>query len=195
MLGLINRAFEGFLRDTYGADIWEQVAAAAGLGFDRFESMLQYDPDLADRVVSAAAQVLRRPRETILEDVGTYLVSHPNLERLRRLLRFGGVDFVEFLHSLDDLPERGRLALPELELPRLRLVDQDGGVFRLYCQMPIMGIGHVVVGLLRAMADDYGMLALIDFDQTLPNGEEVVAVHLLDYRHSNGRAFDLSALI
>ena len=61
--------------------------------------------------------------------------------------------------------------------------------------MPIMGIGHIVVGLLRAMADDYGMLALIDFDQTLPSGEEVVAVHLLDYRHSNGRIFDLSALI
>ena len=91
MLGLINRAFEGFLRDTYGADIWEQVAEEAGLGFDRFESMLQYEPNLADRVVSAAAQVLRRPRETILVDVGTYLVSHPNLERLSRLLRFSTI--------------------------------------------------------------------------------------------------------
>ncbi len=195
MLGLINRAFEGFLRDTYGADTWAQVAGAAGLGFDRFESMLQYDPSMTESVIRAATQVLRRPRDTILEDVGTYLVSHPNLERLRRLLRFGGVDFVEFLHSLDDLPERGRLALPELELPRLKLVDQGGGVFRLHCQMPIAGVGHVVVGLLRAMADDYGMLALIDYDQALPNGEEVVAVHLLDYRHSGGRAFDLSALI
>ena len=193
MLGLINRAFEGFLRDTYGQGTWAQVAA--GLGIDRFESMLHYEPSLTEDIIRASVQVLRRPRDTILEDVGTYLVSHPNLERLRRLLRFGGVNFVEFLYSLEDLPERGRLALPELELPRLRLIDQGDGVFRLHCQMPIAGVGHVVVGLLRAMADDYGMLALIDFDQTLPTGEEVVAVHLLDYRHSNGRAFDLSALI
>ncbi len=195
MLGFINRAFEGFLRDTYGPDLWAQVADAAGLGFDRFESMLQYDPALTESVIRAATQVLRRPRDTILEDVGTYLVSHPNLERLRRLLRFGGVDFIEFLHSLEDLPERGRLALPDLNLPRLDLTDQGEGVFRLNCRMEIAGVGHVVVGLLRAMADDYGALVLIDFDGTTAGGAEVVAIHLLDHRHSTGRAFDLSAQV
>ncbi len=195
MLGFINRAFECFLRDTYGQDTWAQVAMAAGLGFDRFEPMLRYDNALTDAVIRAAVSVLRRPRDSILEDVGTYLVSHSNLERLRRLLRFGGVDFIEFLHSLEDLPARGRLALPELDLPRLHLIDQGDGVFRLHCAMQIQGIGQIVVGLLRAMADDYGALVLIDFDQTLPNGEEAVAIHLLDQRHSNGRSFDLSAMM
>jgi hypothetical protein len=195
MLGLINRAFEGFLRDTYGQDTWAQVTGMAGLGFDRFESMLQYDPALTEAVIRAATAVLRRPRDTIMEDVGTYLVSHSNLERLRRLLRFGGVDFIEFLHSMEDLPERGRLALPELELPRLTLIDQGGGVFRLHCKMDIAGVGHVVVGMLRAMADDYGALVLIDYDANLPSGEEVVAIHLLDQRHSSGRDFDLSVFI
>lgn len=195
MLGLINRAFEGFVRDTYGPDTWAQVAGSAGLGFNRFESMLQYDDALTDAVIRSISTVLRRPRDTVLEDVGTYLVSHVNLERLRRLLRFGGVDFVEFLHSLEDLPERGRLALPELGLPLLHLHDQGEGVFRLHCRMDIAGVGHVVVGLLRAMADDYGALVLIDYDTQLPSGEEVVAIHLLDQRHSSGRSFDLSASI
>jgi hypothetical protein len=195
MLGYINRAFECFLRDTYGHDVWAQVASAAALGFDRFEPMLQYDPSVTENIIRAAAGVLRRPRCTILEDVGTYLVSHPNLERLRRLLRFGGVDFIEFLHSLDDLPERGRLALPDLDLPRLTLQDQGGGVFRLRCQMQISGIGHMVVGLLRAMADDYGALVLIDYDGCDAGGAETVAIHLLDHRYSSGRSFDLSALI
>ena len=195
MLGFINRAFECFLRDTYGPETWAQVAQAAGLGFDRFEPMLHYEAPLTEDMIAAAVTVLRRPRESILEDVGTYLVSHSNLERLRRLLRFGGVDFTEFLHSLEDLPARGRLALPELDLPRLTLIDRGHGAFALQCQMKIVGIGHIVVGLLRAMADDYGVLVLIDFDQTLPNGAEVVAIHLLDHRHSNGRKFDLSAMI
>lgn len=193
MLGYINRAFECFLRDTYGHDTWAQVAA--GLGFDRFEPMMQYDPAVTETVIRAAAATLGRARESVLEDVGTYLVSHPNLERLRRLLRFGGVDFIEFLHSLDDLPERGRLALPDLDLPRLTLRDQGDGVFRLHAQMNISGIGHMVVGLLRAMADDYGALVLIDFDEVLPSGTEVVAIHLLDHRHSTGRSFDLAALM
>ncbi len=194
MLGFINRAFESFIRDTCGPDSWAQVSQRAGLGFDRFEPMLPYDDSITEAMISAACQVLRRPRDSILEDVGTYLVSHHNLERLRRLLRFGGVDFVEFLHSLEDLPERGRLALPELELPKLRLIEEGEGIFRLQCHMAIAGIGHVVVGLLRAMADDYGALVLIDFDTILPNADEVVAIHLLDHRHSSGRSFDLTAV-
>jgi hypothetical protein len=194
MLGFINRAFECFLRDTYGPETWGLVAGAAGLGFDRFEPMLTYDADLTEQVIRGATAVLKRPRDSILEDVGTYLVSHPNLERLRRLLRFGGVDFIEFLHSLEDMPERGRLALPDLDLPKLALTDQGDGVFRLQCRMPISGIGHVVVGLLRAMADDYGALVLIDYDGIV-GGAELVAVHLLDQQHSKGRAFDLAALM
>jgi hypothetical protein len=194
MLGFINRAFECFLRDTYGPEIWAQVSASAGLGFDRFEPMQSYDLAITEHVIVAATVVLKRPRDSILEDVGTYLVSHPNLERLRRLLRFGGVDFIEFLHSLEDLPERGHLALPDLDLPELRLIDQGGGVFRLCCRMQITGIGHLVVGLLRAMADDYGALVLIDHDGH-HLGAEVVAVHLLDQQYSKGRAFDLAALI
>jgi hypothetical protein len=95
---------------------------------------------------------------------------------------------------LEDLPERGHLALPDLDLPKLTLIDQGDGVFRLQCRMPITGIGHIVVGLLRAMADDYGALVLIDFDG-ISSGAEVVAVHLLDQTHSKGRAFDLAALI
>jgi hypothetical protein len=195
MLGFINRAFECFVRDTYGADTWSRLAAQAGFDFDHFEPMLHYNPALAQDMIRAATQVLDRPRDGILEDLGTYLVSHPNLERLRRLLRFGGQDFEDFLYSLEDLPARGRLALPELDLPRLTVVDQGGGMFRLHCQMPILGAGHVLVGLLRAMADDYGALVLIDFDQTLPNGAELVAVHLLDHRHSSGRRFDLAAQV
>jgi hypothetical protein len=194
MLGFINRAIECFIRDTYGDGQWARVVMGAGLTYDRFEPMLHYDSEVTNRLILAAATVLDRPRDSILEDMGIYLVSHPHLERLRRLLRFGGVDFIEFLHSLEDLPERGRLALPDLDLPELTLCDQGGGVFRLKCRMPLAGIGHVLVGLLRAMADDYGALVLIDFDSHY-HGADIVTVHLLDHQHSKGRAFDLAALM
>lgn len=195
MLGIIHRAFESFVRDTYGAATWAGIVQRAGLAVDHFESLMRYDPAICEDMIAAAAHVLARPRDTILEDLGTYLVSHPNLERLRRLLRFGGVNFVDFLNSLEDLPARGRLALPDLDLPHVVLHDQGSGIYHLQCRMQIAGIGHVVVGLLRAMADDYGVLALIDFGQTLPNGAETVVIQLLDYRHSNGRRFDLAVSV
>lgn len=191
MHGLINRSVQCFLRDTYGPAIWAQVAREARLGIDSFEAMLAYDPALTEDVLCAAQAVLGRPRETVLEDLGTYLVSHQNLEPLRRLLRFGGVSFVDFLHSLEDLPERGRLALPDLDLPNLVMADQGAGDFVIYVSGLFPGVGHVVVGLLRAMADDYGALVLLDHSGQ-SDGVERVAVQLLDHSFAAGKRFDLA---
>ena len=191
MHGLVNRSIQCFLRDTYGEALWLGVAQDAGLGFDSFETMLTYEDRLTGAVIDAAARRLGRPRDTVLEDLGTYLVSHPNLERVRRLLRFGGVGFVDFLHSLDDLPGRARLALPDLELPRLALEDDGDDRFTLCCTSSVPGVGHVVVGLLRAMADDYGALVLLDHRPDGPESD-VVSIHLLEQQFAAGRRFELA---
>lgn len=195
MHGLVNRSLQCFLRDTYGAEVWARVALDARLPFDSFEPMLVYDRTLTDKVLQAAVRQLARPRESVLEDLGTYLVSHPNTEALRRLMRFGGVTFDDFLHSLEDLPERARLALPDLDLPALTLSEDDRGTYLLQISAGLPGAGHVMVGLLRAMADDYGALVLLDHIGA-PGGigaaEEQVRIQLLDRCHSSGRNFDLA---
>lgn len=191
MHGLINRSVQCFLRDTYGVALWQRVTQEARLGFDSFEPMLTYDAPLIETVLTAASGLLGKPRETLLEDLGTYLVSHPATESLRRLLRFGGVSFLDFLLSLEDLPERGRLALPDLDLPALDLRELGNGEYRLGVVAAIAGAGHVVVGLLRAMADDYGALVLLDHAGTA-GGVDLISVHLLDHSHSTGRSFDLA---
>ena len=192
MHGLINRSVQCFLRDTYGPSLWQRVVREARLGFDNFETMLHYDDALTGAVLNAAALALDRPRETVLEDLGTYLVSHPHLEPLRRLLRFGGVSFLDFLHSLDDLQGRGHLAVPDLDLPALDLIEEGGGRFTLLCRGGPTGVGHVMVGVLRAMADDYGALVLLDHAGT-EDAVEAIAIHLLDQRFAEGRRFELAA--
>lgn len=191
MHGLINRSIQCFVRDTYGQPVWLRVVRDMGLGFDSFETMLSYPSGTTDRLVATAMAVLDRPRETLLEDLGTYLVSNPGLQRLRRLLRFGGVTFTDFLHSLEDLPDRGRLALPDLQLPELILSDLGGGLFRLGCGQMIEGVGHVVLGLLRAMADDYGALVVMEH-LGAEGGAEIVSIRLLDQAFTAGRPFELS---
>jgi hypothetical protein len=198
MHGLVNRSIQCFLRDTYGVTTWNAVAREAGLGFDSFEPMLTYDPALTEAVIVAAGKTLNRARDSVLEDLGTYLVSHPNAEALRRLLRFGGVNFEDFLLSLEDLPERGRMALPDLDLPAFDLTDAGGGVFGLTVSAPIAGTGHVIVGLLRAMADEYGALVLLDHESGVKAGDDVwcerIAIQLLDDAYAKGRSFALSSL-
>lgn len=191
MHGLINKAIQCFVRDTYGVATWSAVAREARLGHAGYEAMLTYVPGLTATLIMATQRVLGHPRDTMLEDLGTYLVSHRNMEPLRRLLRFGGVDYVEFLHSLPDLPARARLAVDDLNLPALDLTERGDGMFTLTCSVPIAGVGHVVMGLLRAMADDYGALVLLDHTGSA-KGTEVISIHLLEQGYAAGRRFDLA---
>jgi hypothetical protein len=156
--------------------------------------MLTYDDELTDKVLDATSLALNRPRFELMEDLGTYLVSHPNTESLRRLLRFGGVTFVEFLHSLDELADRARLAVADLELPVLEVRDQASTQFSLTCKSPIQGAGHVFMGILRTMADDYGTLAILEHLGG-SQGTETISISLVVTEFAQGRHFDLGAEI
>jgi Haem-NO-binding len=191
MHGLVNRAVQCFLRDTYGMDLWLRVARDAGVPALGFETMVVYDLSVTESLLVAAAQTLDRPREAVLEDMGTYLVSHATVEPLRRLLRFGGVTFTDFLLSLEDLPDRTRMALPDLDLPRMALDEVSADLFRLTVFSPVDGAAHVLMGLLRAMADDYGALVLLDHAGVV-DGAEMLHINLLDGSFAEGRAFDLA---
>jgi hypothetical protein len=192
MHGLINLAIQNFVTDSYGPQMWQAVAHAARLPDAGIEAMLRYDLTLTEAVLGAACTALNQTPDALLEDLGTYLVSHPNTEVLRRLLRFGGVNFLEFLHSLDELPGRAQLAVEDLDMPQLELVDLGHGEFRLNVRSPIAGFAPVMMGVLRAMADDYGALVLIAPVGRHGDGADI-AITLLDSSFAAGRGFALAA--
>jgi len=192
MHGLIIRSFEGFLRNTYGVEVWDRVITELDAGMDRFEPMFHYDDGLVARLVDTAAIRLNKPRAGLFEDFGTYLVAHPASERVRRLLRFGGVNYEDFLGSLEDLAGRARLAVPDLDLPGLTLNDFGAGEYRLNISCTIDGGGAVYLGLLRALADDYGALVMVENDGCI-DGVARLSVRLLKADFAEGRGFDLAA--
>ncbi|NOD92128.1 heme NO-binding protein [Ruegeria sp. HKCCD4884] len=192
MHGLINRAIQSFVCATYGQACWLRVTEDARLGFREFEAMLIYDDDMTTRVLDALSCDLNRPKAEILEDLGTYLVSHPNMEGLRRLLRFGGVSYVEFLHSLDDLADRVRLAVSDLTLPALELRELSATEYQLCCFPGLPGYSSVMVGVLRAMADDYGALVILSHEGQQQDSD-VISIMLVESAFAEGRHFDLGA--
>lgn len=192
MHGLINRGIQRFVTDTYGDEKWRAATRLAGFEFSDFEAMWQYDHAVTSQLLTAICALLERPYDELLEDIGTYLVSHRNVGALRRLLRFGGVNFIEFLHSLDDLADRARLAVPDLELPRLELTEESGERYSLRCYSADEGWGYFFAGVLRAMADDYGVLAYLDHKGS--DGEcETLEISLLETEFAVGRGFELGA--
>ena len=193
MHGLINRALQSFVEVTYGPRIWAEVVSQADLEFDEFQSMLMYPDDLTVRCFEAATNILHRPPSVFLEDLGTFVVTHEPFNPLRRLLRFGGEDFAEFLHSLEELGDRGRLVMPDLDMPDIRVHQEDGQTYEVRARWKMLGAGPMLLGALRAMADEYGALALCSLAGVNEGWESLkVTLHLDD--HSEGRAFSLGGV-
>ena len=160
MHGIILKTVEAYLSARHGAAAWAAVAQAADLP-DAIDTMRRHPPEVAERVLSAAAAKTGRPLDDLLEDMGTWLCTAPETEAIRRLLRFGGPSYPDMLYALDDMGERARLAVSDLDLPDLSLTEQGEGRFRIASTWPIAGAGACIVGILRALADDYGTLAVV----------------------------------
>ncbi len=191
MHGMINRALQGFLVATHGEDTWAEVRNLADLRFDEFESMLHYDDEVTVTCFNAATQLMHQQPEALLEDIGTFLVTHSVLDPVRRLLRFGGATFAEFVMSLEELEDRGQLAMPDIEFPEIRVEHENSSAYVLYARWKLPGIGPILLGLLRAMADDYGALVVMNLGPT-DNGFETVRIMVLDTKHAAGRSFVLA---
>ncbi|WOI57590.1 heme NO-binding domain-containing protein [Palleronia sp. LCG004] len=193
MHGLVNRSIQNFVQDVYGVPLWSEIATQAGLDGDGFEAMLTYEDTLTYAVIDMACARLNKSRSDFLEDLGTYLISHPNMWRIRRLLRFGGADLVDFLESIGDLPDRARLAIPDFEVPTLRVEAVDPTNYVIDCENACDGVEHVMLGCLRAMADDYGALAIVQTVE-LPHRPNASAVEimLLSTSFAAGNSFMLT---
>lgn len=194
MHGMINRALQGFLVATYGDEIWTEIRNLAELGFDDFESMLTYDDDLTLACFSASCQVIHQTPAAMLEDLGTFLITHPPLDPLRRLLRFGGASFPDFILSLDELADRGLMAMPEVEMPEIGVIQLTPVRYQLCARWKLPGIGPILLGALRAMADDYGALATLRLTG-VRDGAECLEIEVHDTKHAKGRSFQLGEVV
>lgn len=194
MYGLVNRSIQCFVEDMHSPSLWDTVVADAGVDTRNFEAMLEYPDETTDALLETTARHLRSDVSSVLEDIGTYLVTHPNCEAVRRLLRFGGHTFDEFLQSLDDLHDRIHFAVPDLELPELELREFTSLNLALVCCWRKAGFGSVFLGILRAMADDYGALVVLDHQvQRIEDGIcETVKISVLERDFSSGRDFQLA---
>jgi Haem-NO-binding len=186
--GLINRSLQTFLCDTYGNDLWQNVAVAAGVPTHGFEAMLTYPDVVTGSLLSCASAALDKPVDTLLEDFGTHLAS---VEALRRLLRFSGAEYADFIEGIEELPGRAQLAVPEIGLPPLDLRSDAPGQYDLRASGPYSTFAPILAGVLRAMADDYGALVLIDGPVTDGDGS-TIRIELLDTRFAEGRDFHLA---
>ena len=190
MLGVVNKAIEEFVITVHGGAVWQEVLRDIGTPGFRFEPMLMYEDEKSYALIRALSKRLSKPQQDILDDIGTYLVTPPNGGALRRLLRFSGNSFDDFLFSLDDLNDRVDLALPDLQLPQIMVIPQTIDRVHVRVSQTWSGFAYVLQGLLRAMADDYGTLVFLDVRRDITDSASIEVI-LIENNFSAGIDFDM----
>ena len=122
MLGVVNKAIEAFVCQRYGGKLWADLLIDLSLPGYEFEAMLTYEDGITYDLIDRLAKRQSKMHQDVLEDIGGYLVAEDSQASIRRLLRFGGATFEDFLLSLDDLNDRVALALDILEMPMIRVL-------------------------------------------------------------------------
>ncbi|WBU59138.1 heme NO-binding domain-containing protein [Paracoccus albus] len=182
MHGFIIRGIELFLRARHGDGVWADVSAEAGI--DRRGTMLlrTYSGAVAYALIQTASQVLKLNRDELLEDIGGWI---PRLDSVRHVMRFSGSSFEDFVLSLDDLHDRGRVVLPGLNLPRIATRVTGPRQYLLRLAAEDSDWYPVLAGFLRGMADDYGVLAIVEED------DGCLSVSIADDEFAEGNDFSL----
>lgn len=182
MQGLINRSFELFLRDCYGDRIWERVARQSKVdprGFFLLQGTLDH---ITVTLIAEASKILRKPEGELVEDLGGWLTRR---ESIRRLLRFSGRDFSEFVESLGESPRRALMVMQTLKIPKITVTMLEAQSYEVFVDGDSDIWPMLLAGVLRGMADDYGALAVI----TIQN--RVLRVDVAMTEFSLMRPFDL----
>lgn len=181
MHGLINRAIEEFTRATYGDALWTAAATAAGADPRGFVMMRHYDTALTWKMMRELARRLSRSPRELAEDIGAWIAGVPSI---RRLLRFSGSSFDAFVAALPEMQGRALMVVRGFQLPALSVSATAEGWTIVADAEPIWI--YALSGMLRAMADDYGVLAVIE----VARDQLQVSVPLTAF--SEGRPFSIS---
>lgn len=122
MYGWIYECLRQLVLEKYGPDTWKALTVLAGepnVTFIRYE---KYDDDGLMKLVSAASEHLKTPKDVLLEMFGHHYIIYTRGKGYGDLLRCLGSNIVEWLSNVDMLHSHISSSLPEMMTPHFKSV-------------------------------------------------------------------------
>lgn len=187
MYGLINRAVRDLTAQAFGTAVWERVAVRAGVADIDFAAMDQYPDSVTYDLVGAICAETGLTADQALEAFGEFWIKYTGAEGYGAVLSASGDTLPEFLGNLDELHARVSLSFRDLQPPSFTVEDETDRSLRLHYRSHRMGLGPLMVGLLKGLGDRF----LVDVDVTreimpTPPDQGVHEVYSVSWRPRSG---------
>jgi len=153
MYGLVNRAIEEMVQESYGNEVWKRICASAGMDTPTFISNEPYPDEVTYRLVTAASEQLGLPADDVLRAFGEYWVLETGLKAYGPLMRAGGRTLKEFLVYLPKFHVHIQVMFPELRPPEFECLNITEDSLDLHYRSPRPpGLEPFVEGLIMGLA-------------------------------------------
>lgn len=163
MYGLVNIAIEKLVISEMGEKAWEDVCESIGLkDFPGFMALKNYPDELTYELVGAVSEKSGIKPEKILEMFGYYWVDYTKKEGYTDYLYLGGDSFSSFLQNLNKLHVKVKQVFPELRPPKFSVENINDNKIGLIYKSEREGLHHMVIGLLKGLADYFNDKIAID---------------------------------
>jgi hypothetical protein len=155
MYGIVNKALEDLVKETFGEDKWDLILERSGVEEDFFISNEPYDDDITFKLAIAVSDEMKIPLEKVLQTFGEWWILRTSKEKYGGLMQAGGSTLKEFLHNLPVFHNRVMLIYPKLTPPEFKISEPEENSIRVHYYSHRDGLQEFVRGLLTGLGKMY----------------------------------------
>lgn len=171
MLGLINRGLRAFVIKFHGRSHWQELVATQPEVPSDFEVLMDYPLSMTELLISEISELRGTSQRDVMEDLGTFALTSFWDARLRDLLLSCGRDFDQFMQNLTDLLIGFSRVEQSCDIERIEVIEKIESHYEVRFRGSTGMASYLVLGLFRALADQYGALVTCSHRNVLSDGE------------------------
>lgn len=174
MYGLINKAVQGYLCETFGKEQWCSIAQEAGAYHAGFISLETYPDEITYALVAKTSARLSIPADTLWERLGEYWIRYTASEGYGEFFACQAHGMMAFLENLNAMHERMALIHPQMRSPKFELRKISADSYELDYFSTRQGLAAFVKGMLHGLSKQFNQPADIEH---IPGCADKAGVH------------------
>lgn len=155
MYGIVNKAIEELVSETFGVEKWHLIKAKSNIDVDYFVSNEPYDDEITYKLAIAASEEMNITVGEVLQAFGEWWILRTGKEKYGYLLESGGENFKEFLLNLPLFHNRVMMIYPKLTPPEFKISDVKEKSLHLHYFSKREGLQDFVRGLISGLGKFY----------------------------------------
>lgn len=170
MYGIVNKAIQDLIIDTFGEDKWGAIKEKSSVDIEFFLSNEPYDDDVTYKLAGAASEVLGISVGDVLYAFGEWWILKTGKEKYGGLMESGGNNLKEFLVNLPLFHNRIMLMYPKLTPPEFKVSDVEENSIHVHYHSKREGLQEFVRGLMSGLGKMYEVTTNVELLQSRNDG-------------------------